>query len=47
MTEHIRLRAEADPKKKIACDICGANMIGVHCKLRCLSCGFTRDCSDP
>ena len=37
----------ADPKEAVVCDICGASMIGVHCKLRCTSCGFTRDCSDP
>ena len=47
MDEHIHLKDGADPKKKVACDICGASMIGVHCKLRCSSCGFTRDCSDP
>lgn len=37
----------ADPKETVVCDICGASMIGVHCKLRCPTCGFTRDCSDP
>jgi hypothetical protein len=29
------------------CDICGASMTGLHCKLRCVNCGFIRDCSDP
>ena len=43
----IRLNVKAGPKKPVVCDICGASMIGVHCKLRCPSCGFTRDCSDP
>ncbi len=34
-------------KPPALCDICGFPMIGVHCKLRCSSCGYTRDCSDP
>jgi ribosomal protein L37E len=33
------------------CDVCGAlvarETYGLHCKIRCLNCGFTRDCSDP
>lgn len=29
------------------CDLCGHEVVEVHCKLRCLNCGFTRDCSDP
>jgi len=29
------------------CDLCAAPMVAVHCKLRCETCGFTRDCSDP
>ena len=47
MNETIRLNVDTGPKKPIVCDICGASMFGVHCKLRCPSCGFTRDCSDP
>ena len=47
MVEHMHLKAQTDPKRKVACDICGTSMIGVHCKLRCPTCGFTRDCSDP
>ena len=47
MDEHIHLKDGADTKETVLCDICGASMVGVHCKLRCLSCGFTRDCSDP
>ena len=43
----MHLKAQTDPKRKVACDICGTSMIGVHCKLRCPTCGFTRDCSDP
>jgi hypothetical protein len=29
------------------CDICGAEVLDLHCKLRCTNCGFMRDCSDP
>lgn len=29
------------------CDICGGAMIERHCKLICVNCGYTRDCSDP
>ena len=29
------------------CDLCGSAMTVVHCKLKCLVCGFIRDCSDP
>ena len=29
------------------CWICGAPVIKRHCKIVCVECGFTRDCSDP
>ena len=29
------------------CDVCGLVMLDLHCKLRCVNCGFMRDCSDP
>lgn len=29
------------------CEICGSRMVERHCKVQCLNCGFTRDCSDP
>ncbi|QYJ15350.1 hypothetical protein Rxycam_01171 [Rubrobacter xylanophilus DSM 9941] len=29
------------------CEVCGARMFGLHCKLVCPRCGFRRDCSDP
>lgn len=29
------------------CVLCGAEMLNKHCKLRCMACGFVRDCSDP
>ncbi len=35
------------PEPDDTCDLCGAQMIGLHCKLRCINCGFMRDCSDP
>lgn len=28
------------------CDLCGAEMYAVHCKLICPACGYGRDCSD-
>ena len=30
-----------------ACEVCGAQMYGLHCKLVCPNCGYRRDCSDP
>ena len=29
------------------CELCGAEMFGLHCKLVCHNCGYRRDCSDP
>ncbi|NIU32373.1 MAG: hypothetical protein GWN82_17180, partial [Gemmatimonadetes bacterium] len=29
------------------CDLCGAPMLNLHCKLLCRRCGYRRDCSDP
>ena len=29
------------------CDLCGAVMLNLHCKLICERCGYKRDCSDP
>ena len=29
------------------CEVCGAQMFGLHCKLVCPNCGYRRDCSDP
>ena len=29
------------------CELCGAAMYGLHCKLICANCGYRRDCSDP
>ena len=29
------------------CDLCGAVMLNLHCKLICAQCGYRRDCSDP
>lgn len=29
------------------CDLCGAVMLNMHCKLICERCGYKRDCSDP
>jgi ribosomal protein L40E len=32
--------------QKLVCPICGAVLIGVHCKLICENCGYREDCSD-
>ena len=29
------------------CELCGTEMLGLHCKLICPNCGYRRDCSDP
>jgi hypothetical protein len=29
------------------CDLCGEEMLNLHCKLICEHCGYKRDCSDP
>ncbi len=29
------------------CEICGGRTVEKHCKIQCLNCGYTRDCSDP
>ena len=29
------------------CDLCGNEMLNLHCKLICEQCGYKRDCSDP
>ncbi|MCS7002224.1 MAG: hypothetical protein NZ518_05180 [Dehalococcoidia bacterium] len=35
------------PKPPPPCALCGGPVLDHACKLRCLRCGFTRDCSDP
>jgi hypothetical protein len=40
-------RPIADNRDGAPCDLCGAPMLGLHCKLSCQQCGFRRDCSDP
>lgn len=36
------------PEKQVfMCDLCGAQMLNLHCKLICNQCGYKRDCSDP
>ena len=29
------------------CELCGAEIFSLHCKLVCPNCGYRRDCSDP
>ena len=35
------------PEDDTYCWLCGGAVDKRHCKIICLSCGFTRDCSDP
>jgi hypothetical protein len=35
------------PEDDTYCWLCGGTVEKRHCKIICLSCGFTRDCSDP
>jgi glycine oxidase len=39
-------RTDAPPDEDRTCDLCGATMYAVHCKLICPACGYKRDCSD-
>ena len=37
-----------DPGAPVPCEVCGGTMrYTAACKLRCLRCGYARDCSDP
>ena len=41
---HVEQTTQQD---QYVCDVCGAELLPIHCKLICPRCGFTRDCSDP
>ena len=46
--ENARIQApEALEDSGEECELCGAEMFGLHCKLICPNCGYRRDCSDP
>ncbi|HET6371475.1 MAG TPA: hypothetical protein VFG95_09775 [Nitrospiria bacterium] len=48
MEGHQKTEIERPPTGKAErCDICGAPVIEVHCKIVCTRCGYKRDCSDP
>ena len=32
---------------ELICEICSGQMLERQCKIICLNCGYTRDCSDP
>jgi hypothetical protein len=36
-----------DPDDDTYCWVCEGPVAKRHCKIVCLRCGFTRDCSDP
>ena len=29
------------------CELCGGTVEQLHYKIKCLNCGYSRDCSDP
>ncbi|MGB1658798.1 MAG: hypothetical protein ACPHO4_15780 [Longimicrobiales bacterium] len=40
--------ASVPPEQQVFfCDLCGNQMLNLHCKLICERCGYKRDCSDP
>ncbi|MCG3112214.1 MAG: hypothetical protein MPW16_09310 [Candidatus Manganitrophus sp.] len=47
LSEKFPQEAGAPAEKIYRCDLCGAPMLDLHCKLICRRCGFKRDCSDP
>lgn len=40
-------KVDAPGARTYLCDLCGAPMLDLHCKLVCRRCGYRRDCSDP
>jgi hypothetical protein len=47
MDEEQTQTSEAPQPAGEACEVCGTEMYGLHCKLLCPNCGYRRDCSDP
>jgi uncharacterized membrane protein len=52
----LHMAASADPAKPSkaevevpveSCDVCGCPTYERNCKVICVRCGYTRDCSDP
>ena len=43
--KHISCEAGAEVVEP--CILCGAETLDNSCKVKCLNCGYTRDCSDP
>jgi hypothetical protein len=41
------LPATMPRQDNLVCEICGGRMVERHCKIVCVNCGYTRDCSDP
>jgi len=46
-TREARERQTSSAPAVEECEVCGAEMFGLHCKLVCPNCGYRRDCSDP
>ena len=47
MVENVSIVEMRSRVSLTSCEICGQVVRSVHCKLRCVNCGYTRDCSDP
>ena len=35
------------PGSAAVCELCGGRVVQIHCKIKCHTCGYVRDCSDP
>jgi hypothetical protein len=43
-----RSASESEPPETgPVCELCGGTVEQLHCKIKCLTCGYFRDCSDP
>jgi hypothetical protein len=49
MDEVKRKEGEEEERKRdgLSCVVCGGRAEQRKCKIICLNCGYTRDCSDP
>ena len=36
-----------EPGSVAVCELCGGRVVQIHCKIKCHTCGYARDCSDP
>ena len=46
--ETIYVRSDGRSEGSMTCVICAStDVVQIHCKIRCMNCGLTRDCGDP